>query len=286
MALTGQLSDLSLAELIEFFCNQRKSGRLKVMYPRAPGYFYFQNGMLVDAKIGALRGVEAVYYALTLDNASFKFSAAFEATQRTIHQPWAQVALEGLRRMDEGIAPSEAFPAGEVPDADEPEEIEVAEVSAYSTDTLVSSKDEASVESFEMIEDNAAKETFDKVSSAAPFSLTVDNAARSGRSRAMLYGGVVVAVLICVMAVGVPAGWFKGKAAKTAAPSQQASEQASDAGNNQSDLSSQSEDPSSDSMSKSTTETPSGDNAAAAAKREARQREMLKAAEERANNAS
>jgi hypothetical protein len=36
MALTGELTDLSLAELIEFFCNQRKTGRLKVVYPPAP----------------------------------------------------------------------------------------------------------------------------------------------------------------------------------------------------------------------------------------------------------
>ena len=78
MALSGQLSDLSLAELIEFFCNQRKTGRLRVSYPRAPGFFYFQKGTMVDAKIGALNGVEAVYYALTLENASFNFSAAFE----------------------------------------------------------------------------------------------------------------------------------------------------------------------------------------------------------------
>ena len=33
MALTGHLSDLSLSELIEFFCNQRKTGQLKVLYP-------------------------------------------------------------------------------------------------------------------------------------------------------------------------------------------------------------------------------------------------------------
>ena len=29
MPLTGHLSDLSLSELIEFFCNQRKTGQLK-----------------------------------------------------------------------------------------------------------------------------------------------------------------------------------------------------------------------------------------------------------------
>src|SRR5215467_6832998 len=107
MALTGELSDLSLAELIEFFCNQRKTGRLKVVYPNGPGYFYLQSGSVVHARIGDLRGIEAVYYALTQKNASFTFSPAFEAPEHTINQPWTSVVLEGLRRMDEGIsAPS------------------------------------------------------------------------------------------------------------------------------------------------------------------------------------
>jgi len=110
MALTGELTDLSLAELIEFFCNQRKTGRLKVIYSDGPGYFYLQAGSVVHAKLGALRGIEAVYYALTLPNASFKFSAAFEPPERTINQPWTSVVLEGLRRMDEGVEPGNPFP--------------------------------------------------------------------------------------------------------------------------------------------------------------------------------
>src|SRR5713226_4485125 len=110
MALTGELSDLSLAELIEFFCNQRKSGRLKLIYSIGPGYFYLQAGSVVHARIGALRGIEAVYYALTLPNASFSFSPAFEAPEQTINQPWTSVVLEGLRRMDEGVRPSDPFP--------------------------------------------------------------------------------------------------------------------------------------------------------------------------------
>src|SRR5919107_1504316 len=95
MALTGHLSDLSLSELIEFFCNQRKSGRLKVLYPRGAGYFYLQAGSVVDARIGVLHGIDAVYYALTLPNAEFEFSADVEAGSRTINQPWTQVVLEG-----------------------------------------------------------------------------------------------------------------------------------------------------------------------------------------------
>ena len=88
MALTGELSDLSLAELIEFFCNQRKTGRLKVIYSVGPGYFYLQSGSVVHARIGMLRAIEAVYYALTLPNASFSFSPAFEPPEHTINQPW------------------------------------------------------------------------------------------------------------------------------------------------------------------------------------------------------
>src|SRR2546425_3139224 len=113
MALTGELSDLSLAELIEFFCNQRKTGRIKVIYSVGPGYFYLQSGSVVHARIGILRGIEAVYYALTLPNASFSFSPAFEAPEQTINQPWTSVVLEGLRRMDEGIAPHNPFPEQE-----------------------------------------------------------------------------------------------------------------------------------------------------------------------------
>src|SRR5918911_3787638 len=108
MALTGQLSDMSLAELIEFFCNQRKTGRLKIDYPRGHSVFFIKEGELVDAKVGALSGPEAVYFSLTLPNAAFDFSPDVEATRRTIHERWTQVVLEGLRRLDEGLSPSES----------------------------------------------------------------------------------------------------------------------------------------------------------------------------------
>src|SRR4030081_2423883 len=110
MSLTGHLSDLSLSELIEFFCNQRKTGCLCVLYPQGPGCFYLQTGSVVDATIGVLRGIDAVYYALTLPNAAFEFKATAETPERSINQPWTQVVLEGLRRLDEGITPAEAFP--------------------------------------------------------------------------------------------------------------------------------------------------------------------------------
>jgi uncharacterized protein DUF4388 len=188
MALSGQLSDLSLAELIEFFCNQRKTGRLKVAYELTPGYFYFDRGDLVDAKIGSLNGVEAIYYALTLANASFKFSPAFEPTRRTIHQPWTQVTLEGLRRLDEGIKPKAPFAEEGVSYTEDPDGVnETAEAVEYDSE------------------------------SGMPLSMTVDNAASSGRSK-MVFAAVAAAILALVAVAGIPAGWYKGKAAVAAEP--------------------------------------------------------------------
>lgn len=204
MALSGQLSDLSLAELIEFFCNQRKSGRLKVAYELTPGYFYFDRGDLVDAKIGSLNGIEAIYYALTLANASFKFSPAFEPTRRTIHQPWTQVTLEGLRRLDEGIKPKAPF---------------AEEGVSYTEDPDGVNEKEAAVE-------------YDS-ESGMPLSMTVESTASGGRSK-MVYAGVAAAVLALVAVAGIPAGWYgKGKVAavvaEPAAPAPQAPAENQDA---------------------------------------------------------
>ena len=183
MALTGHLSDLSLSELIEFFCNQRKSGRLKVLYPQGAGFFFLQAGSVVDARIGVLHGIDAVYYALTLPNAEFEFSADVEAKSRTINQPWTQVVLEGLRRLDENIAPGIAFPDEYVP---EPDELASADVKTQTS---------AEVEK-----------------SFAPAFLSLGK--DSGGSRKPLFiGAIVVAVLGSVAAIGVPAGWYSKKAA-------------------------------------------------------------------------
>src|SRR5215216_3878088 len=183
MALTGHLSDLSLSELIEFFCNQRKSGRLKVLYPRGAGYFFLQAGSVVDARIGVLHGIDAVYYALTLPNAQFEFSADVEAKSRTINQPWTQVVLEGLRRLDENIAPGIAYPAEYVP---EPDELAGLDVKVQTS---------AEVE---------------KSFAPAFLSLGKDS---SGSRKPLFIGAIVVAVLGSVAAIGVPAGWYSKKVA-------------------------------------------------------------------------
>jgi hypothetical protein len=187
MALTGHLSDLSLSELIEFFCNQRKSGRLKVLYPQGAGYFYLQSGSVVDARIGVLHGIDAVYYALTLPNAEFEFSVDTQTGNRTINQPWTQVVLEGLRRLDENISPGVAFPPDYVP---EPDELQT---------TTRTEETSAGVEK-----------------SFAPSFLALGKES-IGRRKPVFIGAAVVAVMASVAVIGVPAGWYSTKKATVAA---------------------------------------------------------------------
>jgi hypothetical protein len=248
MSLTGQLSDLSLAELIEFFCNQRKTGRLKVSYKRVPGYFYFLRGELIDARIGSLNGVEAVHYSLTQENASFKFSAALEPVRRTIHQPWASVALEGLRRMDEGIIP-------------EPPEVDPA---MRDVDPDITDENRALLTEDEAVE--------------VPFSLTMDRVNNDGGRSKVMFAGVAAAVVLSVAAIGVPAGWYKHKAS-TPEPTA-ASSPAANSG-------SESAQPSNGTITESeplATVNAASDSAAQIAKREKEQKDREKQrAEDKAN---
>lgn len=189
MPLTGHLSDLSLSELIEFFCNQRKTGQLKVLYPQGPGYFYLQTGSVVDARVGVLRGIDAVYYALTLPNAKFEFGGTSEPPERTINQPWTQVVLEGLRRLDEGIVPASAFP----PDYHEESEGE---------------------------EENFADAQLPELESQrVPSFLSFMNSDSVDKRKYAIAGGVAFAVIASVAAIGVPAGWYgRAKASVPAQP--------------------------------------------------------------------
>src|SRR5215813_8271578 len=210
MALTGELTDLSLAELIEFFCNQRKTGRLKVVYPNGPGYFYLQSGSVVHARVGDLKGIEAVYYALTQRNAQFTFSPAFEAPEHSINQPWTSVVLEGLRRMDEGISAPNPFPEGVAAHAQE-----VHEVKAPAKE-----KEEAAKTSKPVVEPE--KEVVRKVrpepgfpARAVPVLTQIDTHSRFGGARWKL-GAAVAAVVLLVAVISVPWNWYaRSKAAKT-----------------------------------------------------------------------
>jgi hypothetical protein len=198
MALTGQLSDMSLAELIEFFCNQRKTGRLKIDYQRGHSVFFIKDGELVDAKVGALSGSDAVYFSLTLPNAAFDFSPDVQATRRTIHNTWTQVVLEGLRRLDEGLSPTEADAFG----AWSPSETEFAQMldQVEHLDAVKHQKTPSERTVMSSLREESPRED----SSPEPFSMMVENASGGGSKKKFMVAGVAAAVVLACAVAAVP----------------------------------------------------------------------------------
>lgn len=86
VVLTGHLDEQSLPELIRRLRVQRKSGRLQVEYKDGPASFFFDEGQLVDAQLGSLRGVEALYAALELEGGSFNFNPLVRPPERNIDE--------------------------------------------------------------------------------------------------------------------------------------------------------------------------------------------------------
>jgi hypothetical protein len=210
MAFSGQLNDLALSELIEFFCNQRKTGRLKVDYALAPGVFFIKDGDLVDAKVGALNGTEAVFFALTLPSASFDFNAGMQSSRRTINDSWASVVLEGLRRIDEGILPdaSQAFATEE----------EIDEATIEYLNCIETGKEEAAAaarSAAKNSDSDAADNSF-----PLPMSQTLEATSDSGGKRKFVVAGVVAALVIACVVAAVPLSkrFSRSSAASTPAP--------------------------------------------------------------------
>jgi hypothetical protein len=252
MSLTGQLNDLSLGELIEFFCNQRKTGRLKVDYALAPGVFFMDAGELVDAKVGALNGAEAVYFAMTLPSASFDFTAGVRSSRRTINERWPGVVLEGLRRIDEGLpaASEDAFhgdtsldgatleylecvgdtktkPSAEEPTPADAVAREIDEAFDQATSPAATAQASSSARAASSSQTASSAQTAagaraewaDAAAStddSAPFSLTVEAATASGGGRRKAALAAAAAVLVVCAVASVPISRRLGRNAPAA----------------------------------------------------------------------
>lgn len=105
VVLTGHTDEQPLPDLIRRLRVQRKTGRLQVEYADGPGAFFFEEGQMVDARLGELRGVEALYAALALEGGSFNFNPLVRPPERNIDrqgQQFIRDLVEAPRR--EGLA--------------------------------------------------------------------------------------------------------------------------------------------------------------------------------------
>ncbi len=99
--LRGDLSQVSLFDLLQVFALNRRTGKLLVEGAEASGEIWLARGEIVDAVQGYATGEKAIYRILSVRSGSFLFVPDVEHGERRVHAGVDQLLMEAARRADE-----------------------------------------------------------------------------------------------------------------------------------------------------------------------------------------
>lgn len=99
--VSGSLSEMSLAEMVQVLWHGRKTGALKIRSGGQAGEIHFVSGNVYNALWRHMRGEDAFFAMLGLREGDFALDPNFEAPQRLIAENPDGLLLEGMRRLDE-----------------------------------------------------------------------------------------------------------------------------------------------------------------------------------------
>ena len=104
IVLSGNLSFLNLAELIQLLGSNNSSGILRISSNSAqePGIVYFANGNPVHSLNAQLRGLEAIFSLFGWIEGEYSFSEEPYDGETTINKSRMEIILDGLRMLDDG----------------------------------------------------------------------------------------------------------------------------------------------------------------------------------------
>ncbi len=105
MAVQGDLSEISLINLIQLNCQSETTGRLTLTDQGRQAQVFFESGEIVHATLGQRSGQEVFYEILEWCSGEFVLEAGIPASTRTIHTSCSDLLLHGLHRLDEKGAP-------------------------------------------------------------------------------------------------------------------------------------------------------------------------------------
>ena len=110
LILTGHLKEYPLSDVFGILRHQRKTGRLLIEYPAAACAFFFKDGELVDARMGAMEGLQAVLLATNMPDSPFNFNPLIQPSAHSVNNSLRKLALEMIGGCldDEVILNSEA----------------------------------------------------------------------------------------------------------------------------------------------------------------------------------
>jgi Uncharacterized distant relative of homeotic protein bithoraxoid len=101
MALQGNIRDMSVADLIQHNCADRKKARLVLDHEGSTATVYFKDGEVIHAAEGNATGEEVIYQILGWEEGAFTLENDIEAPAVTIKRSWSGLLMEGAKRLDE-----------------------------------------------------------------------------------------------------------------------------------------------------------------------------------------
>jgi response regulator RpfG family c-di-GMP phosphodiesterase len=101
--VSGSLKEVGLPDMVQVLFHGRKSGNLKIRARDGTGEIHFAEGSVVDATWGEVRGEDAFFAMLKIQEGEFALDPTFKTEARVIHASSEALLLEGMRRLDEGI---------------------------------------------------------------------------------------------------------------------------------------------------------------------------------------
>ncbi len=113
----GQLGQIPLADLVQLFHANRRSGvveltRTQANGPRETGAVWLQDGNVVHAKVGShVQAEKALFRLLAWRDGRFTFTSETLTPATTITAPTRVLLLEGLRQLDEAEQARTSLPA-------------------------------------------------------------------------------------------------------------------------------------------------------------------------------
>jgi tetratricopeptide (TPR) repeat protein len=108
-ALKGDLSEISLLDIVQILDTSQKSGRLVVHSEGCEGTIFFNSGKIVDAVYRDRRGEPAMYALVAVKGGSFVYKPSSVSFEVVITTSNTNVILEGLRLLDEANRDSGEF---------------------------------------------------------------------------------------------------------------------------------------------------------------------------------
>ncbi len=106
--MTGSLSDIVPVELFQMINNSQKTGRIELFFKEGNAFFSFNEGELVLAHYGKLRGKEAFFAVLGKSEGEFSYTSGLSPKEEVlpIIAGFMVLIMDGMKRLDEMEEPA------------------------------------------------------------------------------------------------------------------------------------------------------------------------------------